>query len=61
MGKTPHAIRTSLALLLAATLLPPAHAGCEYSELAAMEVSYPGELNLPAIQGEINGKPVNMA
>jgi predicted aspartyl protease len=61
MRKTPHVIRASLGLLLSTVVLASAHAGCEYNELAALEVRYPDKLNLPAIQGEINGKPVNMA
>ncbi|MYN27383.1 retroviral-like aspartic protease family protein [Duganella levis] len=54
-------LHAGLGLLLSTALLATAHAGCEYTELAAMEVSYPDNGNLPAIQGEINGKQVNMA
>ncbi|NYE61010.1 putative aspartyl protease [Duganella sp. 1224] len=59
MTTRPLPLHATLGLLLAFALTP-ARAGCEYTELAAMQVSYPGNQNLPAIQGEINGKQVNM-
>lgn len=60
MTSLTRALHAGLGLLLSTGLLAVAHAGCEYSELAALPVTYPGNLNLPAIQGEINGKQVNM-
>jgi predicted aspartyl protease len=60
MTALTRSLHAGLGLLLSAALVT-AHASCEYSELTTMLVSYPGNLNLPAIQGEINGKAVNMA